>query len=83
MTNVLIIFLVIIILLGILMAIAVMTRHGKGTDIDRQYLDEDNDHIYYDRSIIEKKQFRKNNPNSGEPRTFSRLFGRKSGSRNV
>lgn len=74
MTSVLIIFLILIILLGILMAVVVIMTHRKGEDFDSQYLDEDNDHVYYDRSIIEKKQFRKNNPDAGELRTFRRLF---------
>ena len=74
MTSVLIIFLILIILLGILMAAVVIMTHRRGEDFDSQYLDEDNDHVYYDRSIIEKKQFRKNNPDAGELRTFKRLF---------
>lgn len=74
MTNVLIIFLLIIIFLGILMAAAVMINHHKGENIDSQYINEENDHLYYDRSLIEKKEFRKNNPDAGEPRTFRRLL---------
>ena len=56
------------------MAVVVIMTHRRGEDFDSQYLDEDNDHVYYDRSIIEKKQFRKNNPDAGELRTFKRLF---------
>lgn len=56
------------------MAAAVMINHHKGENIDSQYINEENDHLYYDRSLIEKKEFRKNNPDAGEPRTFRRLL---------
>ncbi len=47
-------------------------RNTQG-DIDSQYFDADGDHIYYERSLIEKKHFRQRNPNKSI-RKFSSLF---------
>lgn len=48
-------------------------RNAVG-DIDSQYLDADGDHIYYERSLIEKKIFRKRYPHIMDIRKFSSLF---------
>ncbi len=81
MTTLFIILMVII--LG--MAIAAMVfvamndrdHDASGTqdyDPDAEYYDEDGDHVYYDRSRIEKKQFKKAHPEVKDVRTFRRLF---------
>ncbi len=36
--------------------------YGKVVDIDSQYYNADGDHIYYERSLIEKKQFMRKFP---------------------
>lgn len=41
---------------------------------DSQYLDDDGNHTYYDRSIIKKKNFRRLNPKVKNLRSFRRLF---------
>lgn len=43
-------------------------------DIDSQYYDENGDHIYYDRSLIEKKIFRKKYPHITNIRTLNSFF---------
>lgn len=78
MTKVLIIFLVfIIVILGILFLLAERIkriRKSKGNDIDAQYINEDGDHLYYDRGAIEKREFARRNPDVKGVRTFGRLF---------
>lgn len=44
-------------------------------DIDSQYYNSDGDHIYYERSLIEKKEFHKRFPHISI-RKFSGLFRR-------
>lgn len=47
---------------------------GRGeVDIDSQYYNADGDHIYYERSLIEKKEFHKRYPHISI-RKFSGLF---------
>ena len=41
---------------------------------DSQYYDSEGNHIYYDRSSIEKKEFSKRHPEVRDVRTFRRLF---------
>ncbi len=45
-------------------------------DIDSQYYNADGDHIYYERSLIEKKMFRKRYPHA-EIRKLSNMFKRR------
>ncbi len=45
-------------------------------DMDSQYYNADGDHIYYERSLIEKKLYQKHFPQISL-RKFSSLFGRK------
>lgn len=66
----------VIIVLGVLLVVAALSSHSNNDDIDKQYYDEDGLHKYYERSIIEKRDFKKNNPNSSGIRTFRRLFCR-------
>ena len=58
-----------------------ITFKGMDGDIDSQYFDENGDHIYYDRSLIEKKLFRQNFPHIKDVRSISRLFNHKDISR--
>ncbi|MDE6022149.1 MAG: hypothetical protein K2G13_01475 [Muribaculaceae bacterium] len=52
-----------------------MHRHADVTDFDSQYIDENGDHIYYERSLIEKKDFLSRYPHrKNNIRKFSRLF---------
>lgn len=52
-----------------------MSQHDDSEERE-PFIDDDGNHIYYERSIIEKKEFLKENPevNEEELRTFSRLF---------
>lgn len=77
MTEIFIIFMLAIIILAIILTIAVGLNHGKKKVSDSQYLDSNGDHVYYDRSSIEKRQFAENNPGAKDVRTFRRLFKRK------
>ena len=79
MVKIFIVFLVVIFAIGILVTAAISIRNrGRIDDIDRHYYDEDGNHMYYDRSIIEKKEFNRQNPSeSKHVRTFSRLFRHK------
>lgn len=82
MVNIIIIFLVAILALIILLAIAVSRRNNNNlknpdVDPDAEYFDEDGHHKYYDRSIIEKKEFARMHPEEPSPRTLRRLFSRK------
>ena len=82
MTGVLIIFIVIIILLAALMAVVVMLTHRRGVDSGEEFLDDENRHVYYDRSLIEKEEFRKTNPGVKGVRTIRRLLRSDSSSKN-
>ncbi len=60
----------------IIVLLGEMSRRGEIVDIDSQYYNADGDHIYYDRSLIEKKACRKRFPHLSL-RKFSELFSRK------
>lgn len=78
MVEIFIIFLIIILLFAVVIGIAVALRGQRGRgDFDSQYLDEEGNHIYYDRSLREKRAFARQNPQEeGKLRTFKRLFSR-------
>ncbi len=57
----------------IIIVIGVFTFYGKDVDMDSQYYNAEGDHIYYDRSLIEKKKFRRRFPKNSL-RKFSSLF---------
>lgn len=77
MVQIFIIFLLIIIGLAAVIGIAVSLRGRKEVgDFDKQYLDEDGNHIYYDRSLREKREFNRRNPEES-PRTLRRLFSKR------
>ncbi len=70
-------FLIFLIAVVIVATAAVVHRHVDGADIDSQYFDENGDHIYYDRSLIEKKDFLNRYPHrKNNIRKFSHLFRR-------
>jgi hypothetical protein len=74
MTDILIVFILIILLLALLLTMAVFLRGKRNRVDDSQYLDEEGDHMYYDRSRIEKREFARNNPGVKDVRSFRRLF---------
>ena len=68
-------FLILIITFSIILSyIGKIGWYRKDMDIDSRYLDDDGDHIYYDRSLIEKKTFRKRFPDITNLRSFKQLF---------
>ncbi len=70
---------IILVMLAVVLAIALAVSLRDGTafeDYDRGYRDKDGDHVYYDQSIIEKKQFKRLHPKEAA-RTFARLFHKK------
>ncbi len=71
------IFLIIVIFLSLIITLIgefAYYRAGDEVDIDSQYYNPDGDHIYYDRSLIEKKQFQRRFPHIKNLRSLSRLF---------
>ncbi len=77
MTQIFIIFMSIILLLAILVMIAAGGRSGSDESDNAPFINEDGDHVYYDRGLIEKKKFQKRYPEIKGVRTFRRLFGNK------
>lgn len=77
MTGIFIIFMTIILLIAILLIMLVSGSKRDFEENNRTFLDEDGDHSYYDRSLIEKKEFRKRHPEIKDIRTFGRLFGKR------
>ena len=75
MTTLIIILTMLAVVLA--MALAVSLKDGTAyDDADRRFRDQDGDHVYYDKSIIEKKRFSRLHPKEAA-RTFARLFRRK------
>lgn len=77
MNKLVVIYVAIIIIITLLIGCvaAFLNRHTDNTDIDSQYIDENGDHMYYDRSLIEKKNYAKHDPHGLKYiRKFSRLF---------
>ena len=76
MVKIFIIFLIIILVLAGAIGIAVMLRGKRNfQDIDKDYYDENGNHVYYDRSRIAKDEFMQNNPDA-KPRSLKRLFSK-------
>ena len=75
MNSFLYVFLVCIILIGVIVAIAVWVN-GSGEEDETHFIDEEGHHKYYERSLIEKNEFHRQNPNVpySEIRSFRRLF---------
>ena len=78
MEKIFIIFIIAIFALAILVGAAILMRNRENIErIDRQYYDEDGNHLYYDRSLIEKEEFKRHHPGEEKNvRTFRRLFSR-------
>lgn len=75
MVKIIIVFMLIIVVLALLIVFAVALRTKNGIkDFDSQYLDEAGRHKYYERSIIEKNEFRRRHPGNKGLRTFKSLF---------
>lgn len=75
MSNLLTIFLFIVAAIALaIVSTAAIAWHNENVDIDSQYIDANGDHIYYDRSLIEKKLFSQRFPHVSNLRTLSRLF---------
>lgn len=75
MTGIFITFILAIVLLVLLVGLAVVFADRKTNDeIDKQYINEDGDHTYYDRSLIEKKEFAAQHPEVKDVRSLRRLF---------
>ncbi len=63
-------------MLAVVLAIALaVSLKGSGKDDydDQPYRDQNGDHVYYDKSIIEKKRFHRLYPKEAA-RSFKRLF---------
>lgn len=77
MSDLLKIFLIFVVSLSlIIIFIGKVLRSKREVDIDLQYYTADGDHIYYERSLIEKKMFRKRYPHA-EIRKLSNMFKRR------
>ena len=62
------------IILVISLAVSLKGEHGADDD-DHPFRNQEGDHIYYDKSIIEKKKFHRLHPKE-VARTFRRLFNK-------
>ena len=69
-----IVCLILLILAFLVTQITIESHHNDDKDTD--FLDEEGDHKYYDRSIIEKKNFSRRHPeiSDDEVRSLRRLF---------
>ena len=73
MNNFLFIFIVCIVLLALL---TLLISAALNKNIDQDFRDSKGNHSYYDRSLIEKEEFRKHNPDvyDKEIRSIRRLL---------
>lgn len=72
--KIVVIFVLIIAVVGIVIMLTALSRKDT-REFDSQYYDEDGDHIYYDRSIKEKKEYARRHPSEvSRLRTFRNLF---------
>lgn len=71
-----IIFLIILLMLMLLfIGLGVYFHKHPEQDTTKDFLNQDGDHTYYERSIIEKKEFLRKHPEAkGKLRTLRRLF---------
>ncbi len=76
MITLIIIFVMLAIVLAIALAVSLCKTNSKIHEdtYDNEYLTEEGDHKYYERSLIEKKEYAKRHPNIKDVRKFSRLF---------
>ncbi|MDO4334374.1 MAG: hypothetical protein Q4C37_00875 [Bacteroidales bacterium] len=74
--KIMLIFLLIILIIGLVMVGIAATRRDK-LDFDSKYYDENGDHVYYDRSLVRKKEYLRRHPQEIRAvRTLRRLFSR-------
>ncbi len=77
MVSILIIYLVLIFVLFGLVAFLIKRNLKKYSwDIDKMFYDEDGNHVYYERSLIEKLYFIRKYPQGPPLRSMRRLFFR-------
>lgn len=77
MTNIILLLMILLALMVLFIGFGIyFHRHHEDDCLNsRPYLDSDGDHEYYDRSIIEKKEFLRRHPEAkGKIRTLSRMF---------
>lgn len=68
------IFVLIIAVVGIVILLTAFSRKDT-REFDSQYYDEEGNHVYYDRSIKEKKEYARRHPSEVKRlRTFRNLF---------
>ncbi len=79
MITLIIIFVMLAIVLAIALAVSICSDSCNINDnkIDNEYLTEEGDHKYYDRSLIKKKDYIRNNPGIKDIRKLKRLFSQK------
>ncbi len=78
MVSILIIYLLLIcVLLGLVAFLIKRNLKKYSWDIDKMFYDEDGNHVYYERSLIEKLYFMRKYPDYLPPRSIMRLFFRK------
>lgn len=66
----------IILLMALMLMLAVSSRKDNSR-YDDPFVNEEGDHSYYNRGLIEKKEFHRRHPDIKGVRTFRRLFGHK------
>lgn len=78
MITLIIILVMLAIVLAIALAVAICNSgsHSQDDTTDKEYLNEEGDHTYYERSLIEKKEYARRHPNIKDIRrfTFTKLF---------
>lgn len=78
MISILIVFLLLIFgLLGVVAYLISNTLRKQSLEIDKMYYDEDGNHRYYERSLIEKLHYMRKHPDCGPLRSFRGLIFRK------
>ncbi|MDE6022164.1 MAG: hypothetical protein K2G13_01550 [Muribaculaceae bacterium] len=76
MITLIIIFVMLAIVLAIALAVSICKSGSRFQNEyqDKEYINEEGDHTYYERSLIEKKEYARRHPNIKDIRRFSRLF---------
>lgn len=78
MVTILVIYLFFIFTLFGIVAILIKVNLKKDSwDVDKMYYDEDGNHRYYERSLIEKLYYKRKHPDYGPIRSFRKLFSYK------
>ena len=78
MPHFFLLFLILVITISLIITmIGEIAFKGVDVDMDSQHYDRNGDHIYYERSLIEKKLFRQKYPQINDIRTIKSLFRRR------